>query len=75
MEIQRFSKTEVRPEDDFPLKCKVKRVPDPGICYVMQIDFDRKKVSVLSKGNIRYTLTFDDVEFIPDIFIFSNYNL
>lgn len=59
----------------YPFKCKYKnRIPDPGICYVLEIDFENEKVSC-SNGYIRLFPSFDEIEFIPDIFIFNKYNL
>ena len=59
----------------YPLKCKYKdRTPDPGICWIISIDFENKRLDV-SNGRYRYSPDFDDVEFIPDLFIYSKYNL
>ena len=62
-------------DENYPFKCKYKnRTPNPGICWIISIDFERKKLDV-SNGNYRYCPDFDDVEFIPDIFVFNKYNL
>lgn len=61
--------------DKYPIKCKFKnRVPDPGICVVIDIDFEERRVHV-SNGAVRFRGDFDDIEFIPDIFLFNKYNL
>jgi len=62
-------------DDKFPFKCKFKnREPDPGICYIISIDFENRKVSCLN-GSVRLYPSFDEIEFVPDIFVFSKYNL
>ena len=62
-------------EVKFPFKCKYKnRTPDPGICYILEINFEDRKVQC-SNGYVRMYPSFDEIEFIPDIFIFNTYNL
>ena len=62
-------------DSKYPFKCKYKnRIPDPGICYVLEIDFENEKVSC-SNGHVKLFPIFDEIEFIPDIFIFNKYNL
>lgn len=59
----------------YPFKCKFKnRTPDPGICYILEINFEEKKVH-WTNGAVRSIADFDDIEFIPDPFIFNQYNL
>lgn len=48
-------------KSDFPLKVKFKdRKPDPGICKVLSIDWENKKLSV-SNGAVRLYPDFDQV--------------
>jgi hypothetical protein len=62
-------------DNDFPFKCRFKnRTPDPGICYVTEIYFREKKIE-WSNGAVGSIANFEDIEFIPDIFIFDKYNL
>jgi hypothetical protein len=67
-------KYNLKPEErEYPLTCKFKnRNPDPGICNIVSIDFD-DGVAFVSNGRFRYRAEFKD--FIPDIFVFSKYNL
>lgn len=60
----------------FPFKCKIKnRQPDPGICWVIKVNFEDETIE-WSNGYVRSTCYgFDDVEFIPDLFILNKYNL
>ncbi len=59
----------------FPFKCKFKnRNPDPGICYVTSINFLERSLSC-TNGRYSYSPDFDDVEFIPDLFLLNKYNL
>ena len=44
-----------------PLKCKYKkRYPDPGVCTVISIDWERRKLSV-TNGAVRLFPDFTDV--------------
>ena len=62
-------------DSKYPFRCKYKnRIPDPGLCYVLEINFEEQTLSC-SNGRFRYFPSFDEVEFIPDIFIFNKYNL
>ena len=62
-------------DDDFPIKCKFHhRVPDPGICYVTDLDFREKKLH-WSNGAVSSVANFEDVEFIPDLFLLTKYNI
>lgn len=62
-------------DEKFPFKCKFKnRVPDPGICWITDIDFRNRKLG-WSNGAVSSIANFDDVEFIPDIFVFGKFNL
>lgn len=62
-------------DEKFPFKCKYKnRNPNSGICWIMSIDFENKMLDV-SNGRYRYSPTFDDVEFITDLFLLNKYNL
>jgi hypothetical protein len=73
--LQPLSYSDVYPEDKYPIKCKFKdRIPDPGICYVLEINFEERKIW-WSNEAISSTANFDDIEFIPDIFVFGKYNL
>ena len=87
MKIERFNKLNeitlppqrkynLKPEERvFPLKCRYKnRTPDPGMLYIISIDFEDGSVSA-SNGRIRYRAEFKELEFIPDIFVFDKYNL
>ena len=79
MKIQRFNEATKFSDDDYPFKCKFKdpfanHDSDPGICYVIEIYFRNRSVKC-SNGADEYYASFDDIEFIPDIFIFSKYNL
>jgi len=66
-EIFRVHDMEVN-DNKYPIKCKFKnRKPDPGICYVTQIDFEGEKVH-WSNGRVSSVTDFDQIEFIPDIF-------
>lgn len=47
---------------------------DTGICYIIEIYFKNRSVRCSNDKQIFYA-SFDDVEFIPDIFTFSKYNL
>jgi len=68
-------KVEKLSDDKFPFKCKYKnRTPDPGICYILEINFEDRNVQC-SNGYLRMYPSFDEIEFIPDIFIFNKYNL
>jgi hypothetical protein len=63
------------PDEKYPFKCRYKeRNPDPGLCWIIDIDFDNRDLG-FSNGSYRYSASFDDVEFIPDIFILNKYNL
>ena len=74
MKIIRFNENK-NADSKYPFKCKYKnRKPDPGICYVLEIDFENEKV-ICSNGYVRLFPSFDEIEFIPDIFIFNKYNL
>ena len=57
-------------DDDYPFKCKYEN----RIYYVIEIYFKNRSIKC-SNGSDEYYLSFDDVEFIPDIFVFSKYNL
>jgi hypothetical protein len=62
-------------DDAYPFRCKFKnRTPDPGVCYVIEINFEKQEIEC-SNGRVRLYTKFDEIEFIPDIFIFSKYNL
>ena len=74
--MKKFSNiSESLTEEQYPFKCKYKnRIPDPGLCYVIEINFETKRVEC-SNGAVRLYPYFDEIEFIPDIFIFNKYNL
>ena len=84
MKIQRFNEiyshvhTSEVSDNKYPIKCKFKnRIPDPGICYVTQIDFEVEKVH-WSNGRISSVTDFNQIEFIPnifDLFMSKKYNL
>lgn len=79
MKISKFNESsefDKMMDEKFPIKCKIKnRTPDPGICWVIKINFEEKNVE-WSNGYVRSTIYgFDNVEFIPDLFIYSKYNL
>lgn len=59
----------------YPFKCKFKnRIPDPGECWIIEINFEERNLTC-SNGRYRYLPGFDDVEFIPDLFLLNKYNL
>ena len=75
MKIKKFISENFDNNEEYPFKCKYKnRVPDPGICYIISINFEDKRVEC-SNGANRYYPYFHDIEFIPDIFTFFKYNL
>lgn len=39
------------------------RIPDPGLCKLMSIDFEERRVS-MSNGSNRYFPTFDEIEIV-----------
>lgn len=74
MKVKKFNENN-KADSLYPFKCKYKnRTPDPGICWIRRIDFENKRLDV-TNGRYSYSPDFDEVEFIPDIFIFSKYNL
>ena len=40
-----------------------KRTPDPGLCKIMSIDFEERRVS-MSNGQCRYFPSFDEIEVV-----------
>ena len=78
MKIDKFNEVNKHWEfsnEIYPFKCKYKnRTPDPGICYVVEINFELEQIEC-SNGRSRYYPSFDEIEFIPDIFMFGKYNL
>jgi hypothetical protein len=62
--------------EEYPIKCKFKnRVPDPGTCYVIDINFEVQQIKCSNEYSTYVGIDFDQVDFIPDIFIFNKYNL
>jgi len=77
MKINKFNESYAEDYDKkFPIKCKIKnRIPDPGICWVTEINFEEERVE-WTNGHVRSSVYgFDKVEFIPDFFVFNKYNL
>ena len=61
---------------NYPFRCRFinDNMKDTGICYIIEIYFKNRSVRCSNDKQIFYA-SFDDVEFIPDIFTFSKYNL
>jgi hypothetical protein len=77
MKIQKFNEAGIMNNSNFPIKCRFKnRVPDPGICYVTEIDFKDRKIH-WRNYNVSSIADFDDVEFLPDLFFLNidKYNI
>jgi len=76
MKIDKFNQIFEKTTDSiYPFKCRHKYIiPDPGICDIIVINFESEFVT-WSNGYIISTAGFDEIEFIPDIFVFNKYNL
>jgi hypothetical protein len=75
MKINKFNELNDELNGQYPFKCKYKnRYPDPGLCNIIEINFEKREI-VCSNGYFRLFPNFDEIEFIPDIFIFDKYSL